>query len=1286
MKQHVFVIRSSYAALIYAIIVGTGILFTLFVGIWKHHDELLYTHCRVPEYWPSISTLTGDFQPERQIWRAAFVLCTPFRLGVTISLLLVFWQRACGGMSELSSMRRSPISLVRSSAFLTLAIFSFDITRLLGALTWTMISSIENLDRHNVGFAFYVFLSFLVQVVIDIVVRRNAHNPEIYASSDDYRLSSYWKRVFLIGQTTGALSHVIFYVRHINTCAPGAYSLSTMSEWFFAACNICFDATLWFELKKTSWAFGMTPGKCKELASKIVQDPVGEASSGSEQRPGEYHTSHEVKFFPEDDKPEDDVKIHEFTFCCAPSSTTMWLVDTYWAYLFWEMTVHVVEHMYFMPLVAMSISWELFGGFAYCSPVLLKFAAFRRWALGSAPFIKSSLVGGKGNSQQHVPMYLFFYLVASLSHVHVQVKNGERLKLLMTMIGPFFLSLAIFCRYLYPSSFVRDTSDDNCRMLYSFPLGLVVSMLVRILYISQDPVFTDAMYAGLFGIIFGITCTTILYRYVMFSEVDSSQREPELTYANNGNQQRHVHFSRTPQTNAMATLALAYKPFSPAILGLLFGFLGTVSLTFFSCANYIPRLLAIDPYPANLMVALSFFLGLYYSQDILPVVSNRKQGWLLWGRLGFCLLGGCLTMLFGTRQTNRSYELSHEHYPTTMKSLKEHVDIRFWAVEEDFSGNKYIAFCGGIVMTLCIGVLYPLIVELVFVHQRARRLLNVAPGKTEDSHEPHALPATRVTSFELVWALTSIVFLLLFALCISYPFVPMAWLVRERSVSLHLGTVAGMFFLALYLSRRVGNAVSVAGKDFYEMKRQRRIPLMIVLFLCFAVFSIVIGRFALEPNNRSIPYGKDAARRFSREVVHVHEAITRLKTQRNVITDPLLKKYEVKFHEEHYGTQLKYLKEAVMEGDSNNSKLIEYIPEEKHRILLSLLSFEERVEVWEAALEMTFFSGMIWTVHFALDNTNTDSLTRMVKQADLTGAGVIGLLESDSMHLANGNRDIVEFLSYHLGYRYTSYGPTALDNTYGCALISKYPILNVRRYITPSPQGELSCLIHAELDVFGITIHTYVDHFGNTEHWGDGLLQSQFLGRLVLRNPGPSVFLGYIVSYPGNPERYEYYASQTKPGFLRDTALELYRNHSWYRMQERGGYDEPVPTRTTPPPGEPLDFNVDWKMEHVGHLERGMVPDPAFRRTPEGKDRRYFKFNDTQRVTTYHPRFEFIDRYCQYIFYKTGATKDERPEDAPKLQPLQLYLYDWWRVLEGEAASLSDTEIQVVQLGFKLRE
>ncbi|XQJ28145.1 hypothetical protein NXY56_004154 [Leishmania guyanensis] len=88
---------------------------------------------------------------------------------------------------------------------------------------------------------------------------------------------------------------------------------------------------------------------------------------------------------------------------------------------------------------------------------------------------------------------------------------------------------------------------------------------------------------------------------------------------------------------------------------------------------------------------------------------------------------------------------------------------------------------------------------------------------------------------------------------------------------------------------------------------------------------------------------------------------------------------------------------------------------------------------------------------------------------------------------------MADYIFYHLGFRYTNCDHTTIDNTYGCALITRYPILSVRRYAIPSPLGEMGCVIYDVLDVYGLLMHTYISRFSNTEHWVDGLLRSQFL-------------------------------------------------------------------------------------------------------------------------------------------------------------------------------------------------
>jgi len=111
------------------------------------------------------------------------------------------------------------------------------------------------------------------------------------------------------------------------------------------------------------------------------------------------------------------------------------------------------------------------------------------------------------------------------------------------------------------------------------------------------------------------------------------------------------------------------------------------------------------------------------------------------------------------------------------------------------------------------------------------------------------------------------------------------------------------------------------------------------------------------------------------------------------------------------------------------------------------------------------------------------------------GANVVSLVETDTMRPFNGNHDLVEYLENHLHY-YSSYGPSTMNDTWGCALLSAFPIGStlcffVNRLVRddtinlPSPEGEVACLIDATLDVQGKLVDVISVHFGNTQHFWD---------------------------------------------------------------------------------------------------------------------------------------------------------------------------------------------------------
>ncbi|CAG8533236.1 8088_t:CDS:2, partial [Scutellospora calospora] len=163
--------------------------------------------------------------------------------------------------------------------------------------------------------------------------------------------------------------------------------------------------------------------------------------------------------------------------------------------------------------------------------------------------------------------------------------------------------------------------------------------------------------------------------------------------------------------------------------------------------------------------------------------------------------------------------------------------------------------------------------------------------------------------------------------------------------------------------------------------------------------------------------------------------------------------------------------------------------------------------------EHKLFTAGIWTIHFTLDNDMWSSEVRIrdiIRDLELD---VVGLLESDTHRIIMGNRDLWQYISEDLGY-YLDYGPGPSKHTWGCAMLSKFPIINSTHHLLPSPVGELACAIHATLDVYGQHVDFIVSHNGQEENQLDRELQSIELARIMRQSSNPFVFLGYVVTEP----------------------------------------------------------------------------------------------------------------------------------------------------------------------------
>ena len=225
-----FKLPALYIPLATATITLGGLLMCLLLTWRMHYTSVVATHCKTPEYWPSISATTGDYMPERGVWRVAVALASGPRVIASFLLYAYF-----------TSQTTTPTPLIRTSLF-------FDMARICCAFGWAFVTSSEDHLFHIVSFALYIVTGFVYQSTQALLCKR-------YSSPLSYRI----KRTLLAIQIVSAIGVGYFYYDHRMTCLAGRYSRSTLCEWIFSVANIFYDASQYLDIQQMSLSLDSGP-------------------------------------------------------------------------------------------------------------------------------------------------------------------------------------------------------------------------------------------------------------------------------------------------------------------------------------------------------------------------------------------------------------------------------------------------------------------------------------------------------------------------------------------------------------------------------------------------------------------------------------------------------------------------------------------------------------------------------------------------------------------------------------------------------------------------------------------------------------------------------------------------------------------------------------------------------------------------------------------------------------------------------------------------------------------
>ncbi|KAL5475771.1 hypothetical protein EMCRGX_G025621 [Ephydatia muelleri] len=179
-----------------------GLLVTLVIGLYLHYDILTDTHCKVPNFFTTISKLTGEELPERYIWRMCMSLVAmPLILdGVVLHRALSF---------EAGVLQRWWLRMLNTTVLL------LHFMQMYLLLSVTYLSSKEHMDYHVDMWYTFFGTSLLHMFSLFLLLYLGKQRP--FSNRD--RKAMKFRLVCLAIHLTGVGAFIHFANRHWD-CEP----------------------------------------------------------------------------------------------------------------------------------------------------------------------------------------------------------------------------------------------------------------------------------------------------------------------------------------------------------------------------------------------------------------------------------------------------------------------------------------------------------------------------------------------------------------------------------------------------------------------------------------------------------------------------------------------------------------------------------------------------------------------------------------------------------------------------------------------------------------------------------------------------------------------------------------------------------------------------------------------------------------------------------------------------------------------------------------------------------
>jgi len=123
---------------------------------------------------------------------------------------------------------------------------------------------------------------------------------------------------------------------------------------------------------------------------------------------------------------------------------------------------------------------------------------------------------------------------------------------------------------------------------------------------------------------------------------------------------------------------------------------------------------------------------------------------------------------------------------------------------------------------------------------------------------------------------------------------------------------------------------------------------------------------------------------------------------------------------------------------------------------------------------------------------NYDGQLQLIRDLD---PDIIGLQECDPTRISGGNQDVVRYLASRLNM-YSYYGPKTVTNTYGAAILSKFPISDTASFFMFSDQEQIGSA-QAKITVGSTIFNVFVNHPAGDEDQTTIYQQEEMVSRIV---------------------------------------------------------------------------------------------------------------------------------------------------------------------------------------------